>query len=187
MSVQLHAAHFRCDFNISSTDYPRLIIDGEYFVSGHFTIGADFSQLEAKVNNTIKRFFTQKEARWDMGEAIKPDLVLPLKREWFARIWNGTKRTEYREVKPYWTRRIGGWVGDNAPRFILFQIGYAKDGPRLLVQITCVDIGPCPYPEFRGDYYRIDFEVVQPYILADGTFYPLEEMPKMKEKKGGAA
>ena len=50
-----------------------------------------------------------------------------------------------------------------------------------------VDIGPCPYPGWRGDYYHIRFDVVQPYIVAEGMIYPLEEMPRMKEKKGGAA
>ena len=121
-----------------------------------------------------------------MSEAIKPDLVLTLTRAWFAKIWNGEKRTEYRAVKPYWTKRIGAWVDDNAPRFILFQIGYAKDGPRLLVQTTGVDVGPCPYPGWRGDFYRIRFEIVQPYMRADGVFYPMMEMPRMKEKGGKA-
>lgn len=120
-----------------------------------------------------------------MGEAIKPDLVLPLTQMWFAKIWNGEKRTEYRAVKPYWTRRIGAWVYDNAPRFIMFQIGYAKDGPRLLVQTTGVDVGSCPYPGWRGDYYRINFDIVQPYMKVDGVIFPMMEMPRMKENKGG--
>lgn len=122
-----------------------------------------------------------------MSEAIKPDLVLPLTRAWFAKIWNGEKRTEYRAVKPYWTKRIRAWIDDNAPRFILFQIGYAKTGPRMLAQTKGVDIGPCPYPGWRGDYYRIRFEIVQPYMFDEGTYYPMAEMPRMKEKKGGEA
>lgn len=120
-----------------------------------------------------------------MGEQIKPDLVLPLKRIWFAKIWNGEKKVEYREVKPYWARRIGKWVCDNTPRFILFKIGYTKDGLRLLVQTSGVDIGSCPYTGWNGDYYRIHFEIVQPYFSAGGTFYPLFEMPRMKEKNDG--
>ena len=116
-----------------------------------------------------------------MSEAIKPDLVLPLKRKWFAKIWNGEKHTEYRAVKPYWTKRIGAWVGDNTPRFNLFQIGYAKDGPRLLVQTTGVDIGGCPIPGWFGDFYRIRFGIVQPYMRVNGVFHPMFEMPKMKD------
>ena len=119
-----------------------------------------------------------------MSEPIKPDLILPLKRMWFAKIWNGEKQTEYREVKPYWTKRIGSWVGDNTPRFIVFQIGYQKDGLRLLVQTAGVDIGPCPYTGWEGDYYRIRFEVVQPFIRSFGTNIPVFEMPRMKEEGG---
>jgi hypothetical protein len=121
-----------------------------------------------------------------MSEAIKPDLVLPLKRLWFAKIWNGEKRTEYRAVKPYWTQRIGKWISDDTPRFIMFQIGYMKDGPRLLVQTGKIDVGPCPYPGWSGDFYRLNFEIVQPYMRADGVNFPMMEMPRMKEK-GGAS
>ena len=35
-----------------------------------------------------------------MSEAIKPDLVLPMKRCWFARIWNGEKTVEIRKTLP---------------------------------------------------------------------------------------
>lgn len=121
-----------------------------------------------------------------MSEAIKPNLVLPLKRGWFAKIWNGEKRTEYRAVKPYWTKRIGAWVDDNAPRFILFRIGYARNTLAMLAQTCGVDIGPCPYPGWDGEYYRIRFEIVQPYCLHDGMIYPLDYMPRMKEKGGKA-
>ena len=124
-----------------------------------------------------------------MSETIKPDLFLPLTRKWFAKIWNGEKRTEYREVKPYWKERrnLESWVGDNRQRFIMFMIGYAKTGPRMLAQTKGVDIGQCPYPGWNGDYYRIRFEIVQPYMFDDGTYYPMTEMPRMKEMKGGAA
>ena len=186
MSLKIYPAHLRCDLLVKWDDHPRLVIDAEYFITGDGSLGPNLNGLERKLNNTTTRFYTQEEARLIMGEAVKPDLVLPLTRQWFAKIWNGEKNTEYREVKPYWTRRIGAWVGDDTPRFILFQIGYAKDGPRLLVQTSGVDIGPCPYPGWRGDFYRIRFDIMQPYITADGTNYPLEEMPRMKEKKGGA-
>ena len=33
-------------------------------------------------------------------------LIFPLKKEWFEKIKNGTKTIEYREVKPYWSKRI---------------------------------------------------------------------------------
>ena len=33
-------------------------------------------------------------------------ITTTLKREWFAKIVAGTKRIEYREIKPYWTTRL---------------------------------------------------------------------------------
>lgn len=33
-------------------------------------------------------------------------LYLPLKKEWFEKIASGEKTTEFREVKPYWIRRL---------------------------------------------------------------------------------
>lgn len=119
-----------------------------------------------------------------MGEPISPDLTLPLKREWFAAIWNGEKTVEYREVKPFWIKRIGEWSNDWRGKFIMFQMGYLANGPRMLVQVTGFDVGPCPYAGWDGEYYRIKFEVVQHYMKQDGIFFPMIEVPKMKPKKG---
>ena len=33
-------------------------------------------------------------------------LIFPLKKEWYEKIRSGEKRIEYREVKPYWTKRF---------------------------------------------------------------------------------
>ena len=33
-------------------------------------------------------------------------LVFPLKKKWYEKIRSGEKTIEYREVKPYWTRRL---------------------------------------------------------------------------------
>ena len=33
-------------------------------------------------------------------------LIFPLKKEWYEKIESGEKEIEYREVKPYWTKRI---------------------------------------------------------------------------------
>ncbi len=33
-------------------------------------------------------------------------LIFPLKKEWYDKIRSGEKRIEYREVKPYWRRRL---------------------------------------------------------------------------------
>lgn len=33
-------------------------------------------------------------------------LIFPLKKEWYEKIKSGEKTIEYREVKPYWTKRF---------------------------------------------------------------------------------
>ena len=33
-------------------------------------------------------------------------LIFPLKKEWYEKIKSGEKTIEYREVKPYWVKRI---------------------------------------------------------------------------------
>lgn len=33
-------------------------------------------------------------------------LVLPIKKQWFDMIRSGEKKEEYREIKPYWTKRF---------------------------------------------------------------------------------
>lgn len=33
-------------------------------------------------------------------------LIFPLKKEWYEKIKSGEKTVEYREVKPYWTKRF---------------------------------------------------------------------------------
>ena len=43
-------------------------------------------------------------------------LVFPLKKEWFEKIKSGEKTVEYREVKPYWSKRIVKLIG-NINRF----------------------------------------------------------------------
>lgn len=41
-------------------------------------------------------------------------LELPLKSEWYLMIESGVKKEEYREIKPYWNKRL---VGDDTPLF----------------------------------------------------------------------
>jgi hypothetical protein len=48
------------------------------------------------------------------------DLVLHVKREYFEAIRDGTKKFEYRQVTPYWTRRIEGREFD----LIIICLGY---------------------------------------------------------------
>jgi hypothetical protein len=41
-------------------------------------------------------------------ENRRPVLVLHVEKKWFDQIQNGSKVWEYREIKPYWTKRIEG-------------------------------------------------------------------------------
>jgi hypothetical protein len=63
-------------------------------------------------------------------------LHLTLKREWFIKIKSGEKRTEFREIKPYWTRRLEGRQYDA----ISFRNGYATDAPKMLVEFLGLDL-----------------------------------------------
>jgi hypothetical protein len=38
----------------------------------------------------------------------KDRITTTIKRQWLAQIIEGTKRIEYREIKPYWTKRLKG-------------------------------------------------------------------------------
>jgi hypothetical protein len=65
---------------------------------------------------------------------VKSILHLTLHREFFAKIADGTKRTEYREQKPYWKKRLEGRSYD----VIKFRNGYAPDAPEMLVEFRGV-------------------------------------------------
>lgn len=53
---------------------------------------------------------------------MKNTLHLPLKKQWYEMIESGIKTEEYREIKPYWTRRF---IGMNQPLFS-FRYGYQQ-------------------------------------------------------------
>ena len=80
-------------------------------------------------------------------------LILPIKKKWFDMILSGQKKEEYREIKPYWTKRL---LKSDIPfnldkllyklrtgegRFcktVILKNGYRKNSPK----ITCrVEIG----------------------------------------------
>ena len=64
-------------------------------------------------------------------------LTLPIKKKWFDMILSGEKKEEYREIKPYWTKRLG-FISDNKEetiyqvnKNILLRNGYSKNSPTL--------------------------------------------------------
>ena len=61
-------------------------------------------------------------------------LHLTLKKRWFDLIAKGEKTIEYREMKPYWTKRL--FVNSYECKsfdVIHFKNGYAKNSPRMEV------------------------------------------------------
>jgi len=77
----------------------------------------------------------------------KKILHLTLKKKWFDMIASGEKKEEYREIKPYWEKRL------EAPRlfafvtrfkefdFVEFRNGYGKDAPRMIVECEEISLG----------------------------------------------
>lgn len=91
-------------------------------------------------------------------------IVFNLKKEWYDRIANGDKTVEYRAVTPYWHARlvkgIRNFTGVLTPKdwFAVFRLGYSSRHPDIVRRITKIDIGPCPYDGWDGEYFRIHFE-----------------------------
>lgn len=66
-------------------------------------------------------------------------LVLPIKKKWFDMIKSGEKKEEYREIKQYWTKRLGfedeidedGNIGHTyqSNMNVIFRNGYSKKSP----------------------------------------------------------
>lgn len=64
-------------------------------------------------------------------------LHLTLKKQWFDMIASGEKKEEYRQIKPYWERRLI----DNDAEAIHFRNGYSKGAPAMIVQLKNIGVG----------------------------------------------
>jgi ASC-1-like (ASCH) protein len=64
-------------------------------------------------------------------------LYLTLKKKWFDLIKSGEKKTEYREVKSYWEKRLLGKKFDR----IIFTNGYSKTSPKIEVECKGIGVG----------------------------------------------
>jgi len=71
---------------------------------------------------------------------------------WYMKFISGEKTIEYRKITPYWTKRLTGKTITHG----VFRYGYSKIS--FTRKIKRIDIGPCPYPGWIGDYYRIHLE-----------------------------
>jgi hypothetical protein len=60
-------------------------------------------------------------------------ITTTIKREWLTKIADRTKRVEYREIKPYWVRRLSGVK----PPFLLRLInGMQRNAPEITLVVT---------------------------------------------------
>ena len=94
-------------------------------------------------------------------------LRFPLKREWFEKIKNGEKTVEYREVKPYWDKRIRNlYYFNNLPESnqCIFSLGYTKE--KLIADIKTIQImsGKKNDLQTSKNVYAIHFENVRAYF-----------------------
>lgn len=71
-------------------------------------------------------------------------LHLVLKRKWWDMIQSGIKTEEYREIKPYWEKRLIKFENAHLLRglfFVTFQLGYQKNAPRMTFELESISIG----------------------------------------------
>ena len=108
----------------------------------------------------------------------KKVLTLSVKKEWFDKIVSGEKKEEYREIKPYWIKRLTtncevvydvvaetycGKVLYRPYTHVLFVNGYGDDKPRIEKEIESIDIdrprkGWCPDDFLGKEFFVIRFK-----------------------------
>jgi len=78
-------------------------------------------------------------------------LHLTLKKKWFDMILSGRKPEEYREIKPYWNKRLL-----KSYDAIRFKNGYSKDSPWMIIELqeTLIGLGIVEWgaPEDKAVY-----------------------------------
>ena len=62
-------------------------------------------------------------------------LVFPLKKEWYEKIKSGEKTVEYREVKPYWTKRLQNELGGTSFEPVHYMSDKRFDGLRCVLRL----------------------------------------------------
>ena len=67
-------------------------------------------------------------------------LHLTLHKKWFDEILSGKKKIEYREIKPYWTKRLVNPDG-SYKQFtnIIFKNGYSKNMPEMTIELKGIE------------------------------------------------
>jgi hypothetical protein len=68
-------------------------------------------------------------------------LHLTLKKKWFDMIASGEKKEEYREIKPYWIKRLHFDLWNNRPfDAVYFRNGYAADARQMKLKCEGIEV-----------------------------------------------
>lgn len=117
----------------------------------------------------------------------KKVLTLTVSKQWFDMIADGRKTEEYREIKPYWIKRLTtncevaydvaaetycGKVLYRPYTHVLFINGYRKDSPRIEKEIVSITIGKpkkglCPDKWLDTEFFIIKFK----YPMTNEEFF----------------
>ena len=73
-------------------------------------------------------------------------LILPIKKKWFDMILSGEKKEEYRDITPYWQKRILNarimWkLCGHGQMQIYIRNGYGKKAPTAKVTLSNISMG----------------------------------------------
>jgi hypothetical protein len=94
-------------------------------------------------------------------------VTLPIKKKWFDMILSGEKKEEYRELKPYWDKRLSG------NRLVLKLVnGYGKHRPYILIDCLCHKYG-IGKPEWGAPSYKV-------HILCLGQILNTDNLQEIK-------
>jgi len=77
-------------------------------------------------------------------------ITTTLKREWFSQIVDGSKRVDYREIKPYWTMRLRKV---KTPFILVMRNGMRPPVPVVTVRVDRVV--PNPHGRARKGSYEL--------------------------------
>ena len=129
--------------------------------------------------NFIKRMekLTKAKGKY-LSDAKKKVLTLTVSKQWFDMIVADEKIEEYRQIKPYWIKRLTtnceveydvaletycGKVLYRPYTHVLFINGYRKDSPRIEKEIKSITIGKpkkglCPDKWLDKEFFVIKFK-----------------------------
>ena len=107
-------------------------------------------------------------------------LTLPIKKEWFDMILTGDKKEEYREIKPYYTKRFQkiGLIDDNGIETnkkvdIALRNGYSANDPTMNVSVSMrIGQGKKEWGAEEGiRYYCIEINRIHNLVVNKTIFY----------------